>query len=64
MGKVGRARGIMRRVFKKDQDFKRVYVDNVSSCLEINEYSGIDRMSRNAVSEKIINLIFGIKQER
>jgi hypothetical protein len=62
------ARGIMYKAFKDDQDFKRVYVDNIAMLLYDNqeqegghlEFS--DKLVRDAIADEIVNFIFGLKK--
>lgn len=58
--KIKKSRKIMRKIFKKDPDFKRTYIDNVSMNLyDLSEETNFsDKESRDKVAEGIIDLIF------
>ena len=59
MRRIARARRIMRNIFKKDPDFKRVYIANVAMCLYDNVGKiFLDQKVRNEVALKIVDLIF------
>lgn len=57
---IKQARHIMRMAFKKDPDFKRVYIDNVAMYLHDHCHS-LDmtvKTIRDSAAEGLINLIF------
>ncbi len=58
--KVEHARKVMRKVFEKDPDFKRVYIQNVESLLDMHGFCSKDNViSENHVAGDIIDLVFG-----
>lgn len=57
MLKIKVARGIMRRAFKKDPDFRQVYKANIACC--IYDHDLVDTMvSCSEAADKVLDLIF------
>ncbi|KKK48541.1 hypothetical protein LCGC14_3144070 [marine sediment metagenome] len=58
--KVEHARKVMRKVFEKDPDFKRVYIQNIESLLDMHGFYSEDNVfSGNHIAGEIIDLVFG-----
>ena len=61
--KIKKARKVIRKAFKNDPDFKRVYVDNVAMYLYDNAPHSIqllkEKKNRDELATGIIDLIFG-----
>jgi len=56
---IKEARSLMAKAFKKDPDFRRVYVDNIA-CLIMDRIPGFkrDKAKRDRIASDIIKLIF------
>ncbi len=55
--KVEHARKVMRKVFEKDPDFKRVYIQNIESLLDMHGNGVYSPVAH--IAEDIIDLVFG-----
>jgi len=57
--KIARARKIMRKMFEKDLDFKRVYLDNIAMYLFDNiEDDMLNKNRRDNLAKGLLKLIF------
>ena len=57
--KIEHARKVMRKVFKKDPDFKRVYIQNIESLLDMHGVSCPASGPLDHIAKDLLDLIFG-----
>lgn len=55
---IAAARRIMREAFKKDPDWKRTYIDNISMRVFYDQMGVEDKELRDKLSEQILDLVF------
>lgn len=55
---IAAARKVMREAFKKDPDWKRTYIDNISMRIFYNQMGIDDKELRDKLSEQILDLVF------